>query len=77
MPFLVPRHYALVGMLAVGNNYQQQGIGRQLMRWAEDWAREQGMAEIELSVYAFNAGAVAFYDSLGYEPLSTTMVKQI
>ena len=36
------------------------------MATAERWAAERGLHEIELSVWEFNQGAIAFYTELGY-----------
>lgn len=65
-PVLVPRHFVEVDTLAVRADYQRAGIGRALMAAAEGWAAERGLSEIELSVWEFNQGALAFYEGLGY-----------
>ncbi len=72
-PMHVPRRWLLVDMLGVAETYRGQGIGRALMEHAHDWARRQGIAEVELSVYEFNQGAMAFYAELGY----TTIVRRL
>lgn len=43
-----------------------QGHGRALMVTAIEWARAQGLAWIDLGVFAHNAPARALYDSLGF-----------
>ena len=52
-----------IEVLWVNESYRNQGLGRQLMVQAEDYARKKG------SVIAFlkTVEAVAFYESLGYE----------
>jgi ribosomal protein S18 acetylase RimI-like enzyme len=73
LPILVPRHYVIVDSLGVSSAYQHQGIGRLLMEKACAWARANGASDIELNVYEFNTGALAFYEALGYQTLSRKM----
>jgi len=65
-PVLVPRHFVEVDSLAVRADHYRSGVGRALMAAAERWAAERGLYEIELSVWEFNQGALAFYEELGY-----------
>jgi GNAT superfamily N-acetyltransferase len=74
---LVPRRYAVVDSLVVDQRLQRTGVGRALMEQAHRWAAAQGATEVELTVYAFNETALAFYDSLGYRALSSRMVRRL
>ena len=74
-PVIVPRRVAKVNDLAVDEGCRREGIGRALMERAAAWAAGQGADEMELSVYAFNEGAMAFYQALGFTVLSCRMVK--
>lgn len=65
IPILQSRRILLVDTLAGAPACQRQEIGRALMEAAVAWGRQHDAAEIELSVYAFNTGAIAFYESLG------------
>jgi ribosomal protein S18 acetylase RimI-like enzyme len=75
IPILVPRRLAVVDNLVVRRDLRRAGIGRALMERAEQWARPQGATEIDLTVFEFNAGAIAFYRSLGYETRTRRMSK--
>lgn len=44
---------------------------------AEMWARERGLAEIELGVYELDAGAKNPYGKLGYDTVGRTMTKSL
>ncbi|MBN1247931.1 MAG: GNAT family N-acetyltransferase [Anaerolineae bacterium] len=77
VPILVPIRYAMVDTLVVAEAYRGTGVGRQLMRSAEDWALGKGIDRIELNVFEFNEGARIFYESLGYTTLSRRMAKQL
>jgi ribosomal protein S18 acetylase RimI-like enzyme len=74
---LKPRRYAVVDTLAVAEDWRSQGIGRVLMQRAETWAKERGIAEIELSVWEFNQRALALYEKLGYRTIRRYMNKGI
>ncbi len=56
-------------VLSVGVHprHRRQGIGARLMAVVEEMAREFHSGEIRLEVNVKNAGALAFYQALGYE----------
>jgi ribosomal protein S18 acetylase RimI-like enzyme len=76
-PILLPRRYAEVNNLAVHAPYRQSGVGRALLKRAEQWAAERGLGEIELNVWEFNQGAIEFYEKLGYVTERRTMWRNI
>jgi ribosomal protein S18 acetylase RimI-like enzyme len=73
IPIVVPRRLAIVDSLCVRKGMRRAGIGRALMRYAQKWARAQGVSEMELTVYEFNEAAITFYQGLGYESVSRRM----
>jgi len=73
MPMFVPRRWLQVDNVAVLRAYRGMGIGRALMDEAHAWARAQGLADVELTVWEFNQDAIAFYEALGY----TTIVRRL
>jgi GNAT superfamily N-acetyltransferase len=64
---VVPRRYAQVESLVVKASHWRQGIGRSLMEEARRWAAGRGLPRVELGVWEFNQGAIAFYEELGYK----------
>jgi [ribosomal protein S18]-alanine N-acetyltransferase len=58
---------AYVVTLDVAAECRQQGLGRQLMREAETCAVAAGARWMQLHVFTGNAGAIRFYERLGYE----------
>ena len=50
----------------VAADCRKQGFGRLLMDQAEARLREMGCPKINLQIRRSNAGAVAFYRSIGY-----------
>ena len=65
-PILRPRCFAVVDALVVRATHRRQGIGTRLMEEARRWATEKGADDLELGVWEFNRGAVAFCESLGF-----------
>jgi ribosomal protein S18 acetylase RimI-like enzyme len=76
-PILVARRRAMVDAIVVSRAFRRQGVGRALMRRAEQWAQEHGISEVGLSVWEVNAGAVAFYEALGYTTVVRRMARQV
>ncbi len=55
-----------LGMLSVSPDLQAKGIGRQLMRAAEQYAAEQGCSAIFMRVIDTRAELIAWYERQGY-----------
>ena len=61
---------AHLNLLAVGAEHRRQGLGRQLIAWLSASAIEAGVFRIDLELRESNAGARAFYESLGFQSLN-------
>jgi tRNA threonylcarbamoyl adenosine modification protein YeaZ/ribosomal-protein-alanine acetyltransferase len=59
-----------VTTVAVDQNFRRQGIARELVKRAIDWARNQKVAAMMLEVRIGNTGASNLYESLGFYPLN-------
>ncbi len=55
--------------------YRGQGLGRRLMETAEEWARQQGLRHIALTVATHNVVARGLYEALGYRAETLRMSK--
>ena len=66
-PIFRPRSYVVIDTLVVDEDARSRGIGQVLMQTAHEWGKARGISEFELSVFAFNEGAIRFYRKLGYE----------
>ena len=77
LPIMVPRRYAVVDTMAVRQDSRRIGIGQALMDKACQWAAGKGAAAMELNVYRFNEGAIAFYQALGYQAVRQQMSKAL
>ncbi len=58
--------------MAVLNNLQGKGIGRALMQFAENIARDRGFRHIMMHA---RKTAIGFYEKLGYEVVGTDFVE--
>lgn len=69
IPYLTHRGSwrAQVEAVRVADSHRGQGLGEQLMRWAEDRARERGCGMIQLTSNRARGDAHRFYERLGYE----------
>ena len=74
MKTLVGLRRAHLGGLVVDEQYRGQKVGRTLLARAEDWAREQGCAEMVLRSRHTRRRAHAFYEGLGYARTKTQHV---
>jgi ribosomal protein S18 acetylase RimI-like enzyme len=64
-------------LIYVEPSYRRQGIGRELMRQAEVWAKLEGYSQISLQVFTTNQPAIDLYGSLGYEARSISMFREL
>src|SRR5262245_38554395 len=59
-------HRGWINYLAVAPTHRRHGLGRQLMREAEERLGAVGCRKINLQVRAGNADVLAFYEAIGY-----------
>lgn len=63
--------FVMIAGLVVDRGHRRQGIGRLLMRHAEQWADEQGCRVVRLWSSAARAAAHRFYEEIGYTNIKT------
>ncbi|NJL55195.1 GNAT family N-acetyltransferase [bacterium] len=64
--FTYEQVYALVDQIGIEPAYRGLGYGELLMRRVVDFAQEQRIPQVRLSVWTFNEGAIDFYERLGF-----------
>ena len=60
------RHVGVLG-IAIREGYRDIGIGTELMKEAENQARQMGLKILKLEVYATNSKALHVYEKTGYQ----------
>jgi ribosomal protein S18 acetylase RimI-like enzyme len=63
--------------LAVAPEAQRQGVGRWLLREAEQLARQEGAARVELTSAVHRTEAHEFYRQCGYEDTAVRFMKRL
>jgi GNAT superfamily N-acetyltransferase len=71
---LIYAEYAEVGGLVVDKDLRRQGIGLQLIKKSEEWARENNYQEIRLRSGDERKEAHKFYKQIGYTNLKVQQV---
>lgn len=72
---LYPRRFVFVSNIVTSAKHQ--GVGTALLGFAEKWAADAGIKEIELCSWAFNEEAQAFFIARGFQPLFTQFSKSL
>jgi RimJ/RimL family protein N-acetyltransferase len=52
--------------ISIHPRWQGKGLGRVMTQAALDWAKEAGLAQVNLTVFASNGRARKLYESLGF-----------
>ncbi len=65
-PFMYERDFLDIDEFCVDEAYRRRGAGSALIRFITDWAKEQGFRRLELNMWEFNRGALAFYEAAGF-----------
>lgn len=64
-------HRGALYYLGVDPDQRRGGVGRALVRAAEDWCRSHGAPKVNLLVRNENQAVLAFYAALGYSPTNS------
>ena len=65
-PFMYVRDYLDIDEFGVDENSRRQGAASAMIVFIRDWAKEQGFSRLELNMWTFNRGALAFYEAAGF-----------
>ncbi|MCS7253357.1 MAG: GNAT family N-acetyltransferase [Armatimonadota bacterium] len=68
-------HFPIVS-IAVADAFQNQGLGRQLMKILIEIAKRRAKRGLELDVYKENTRAIHLYESLGFKRIGETLDKR-
>ncbi len=65
-PFMYERDYLDIDEFCVDENHRRMGAATAMIAFIRDYARGQGFSRIELNMWEFNRGALAFYEAAGF-----------
>ena len=65
-PFMLKREFLDIDELSVDAGSRRQGIATAMVRYVRQYAQEIGVHRIELNMWAWNRGALAFYEETGF-----------
>ncbi len=68
---------AHIGDVVVAPMWQGRGIGKALLAWAEQWARDRACRLITLNVFMENQQARSAYERSGYRPETVRYTKDV
>lgn len=69
-------HRGWIYYLAVDEEYQKQGYGKQLLKEAEEWLQNKGATAVHLLTRKNNESAQKFYDKIGYKISDVTVMSK-
>ncbi|MDY6902096.1 MAG: GNAT family N-acetyltransferase [Cyanobacteriota bacterium] len=69
--------HAHIFLLYVTPEHRRKGIGKTLMQYAENWAKQRGDHQIALQVFQTNTPALNLYNQLAYQTQSLWMIKPL
>ncbi|CAN8071296.1 unnamed protein product [Agarophyton chilense] len=62
----LPEPTGYIGLLAVAGRFQSRGLGKRLMKFAEDHCRLSGVDRVSLDVLGVREDIIAWYERCGY-----------
>lgn len=71
------RKIALIDMLSVDPSQQNQGVGKALIDYTAQWAKQAHAEEAWVSVWSANRNAADFYRHVGFETITQKMAMKL
>ncbi len=65
-PFMFERDYLDIDEFAVDADCRRKGAASAMIRFVREYAQEKGFRRLELNMWEFNRGALAFYEAAGF-----------
>lgn len=65
-PFMYVRDFLDVDEFGVDHEFRRQGVAAAMICFIRDYAKAQGFRKLELNMWEFNRGALAFYEAAGF-----------
>ena len=65
-PFMYERDFLDIDEFAVDEACRRRGVASAMVAFIRAWAKEKGYKRLELNMWEFNSGALAFYEAAGF-----------
>ncbi len=65
--YIYARKFYEVEEFGVDKAFRRQGVATELIEFVREDAKNHGMTRLELNMWEFNDGALAFYESVGFK----------
>ena len=72
-PYTLPLAFYHVEEFGVDAAHRRRGVARALVEYMKADARAHGLKRLDLDVWSFNEGAMAFYEAAGFTPYRVYM----
>lgn len=76
-PFMFERNFLDIDEFCVDEAYRRTGVATELIDGIKELARKSGFDRIELNMWEFNRGALAFYEAAGFQTYRRYMEMQL
>ncbi len=76
-PVMVGPPDLLICEIGVAEGQRGRGIGRRMLREAEEWGRLRGAEFVRLHVYEANRGAIRFYEREGFTTHERVLLRTV
>lgn len=68
LDYVTHDYHAYIGFLFVDSNYRGKGVNKLLLNHLFEWARNNELPDVHLTVYPENKPAVRAYEKAGFKP---------
>ncbi len=67
-PYFQPDRFVYLGFMYVSPEYRGQGVNGKIIDGLIEWAKQKGIHELQLEVYAENESAIKAYQKRNFSP---------
>jgi len=75
--YFTKKKQGYISAIAITEDCEGEGVGKLLLKKAEEWAKQKGYSELVLQVFSENEKAINLYKQNGYESDCIVMVKEL
>ena len=76
-PYMVERDFLDIDEFGVDEAFRRKGIATEMIGYIRDFAKHGGFSKLELNMWEFNRGALAFYEAAGFTTYRRYMETEI